>query len=115
MHHYIDHLRNCSDHADLKSQLQLICSRFGAVARLDILIATQAGRRQALCFLRMRSDDDEIRLMRELAVGRFGGDIVVVVDLKNPLTDSSPQSTPIGNAYEQSQRYGQPPGQHLNA
>lgn len=115
MHEYIKHLRNCTDHTDLKSQLQLICSRFGQVARLDILIATQAGKRQALCFLRMLSDGDESCLMQELGVGRFGGDIVIVVDLQNPLSEPELQAIPNGNAYEQSQRYVQSPGQHLNA
>lgn len=115
MNSHIEHLKNCIDHTDLKSQLQLICSRFGSVARLDILIATQAGKRQALCFLRMASVEDEGRLMHELGVGRFGGDIVVVVDLNHPVADSSLQSTQVGGAYEQSQRRAPPSGQHLRA
>ena len=51
---------------------------------LDILAASQAGKRQALCFLRMVSADQENQLMRELGVGRFGGDLVVIVDLQTP-------------------------------
>ena len=49
--------------------------------RLDILTARQAGKRQALCFLRMDSDEQEQQVMNALGVGRFGGDIVVVIDL----------------------------------
>ena len=58
-----------------------LCSRFGSIARLDILAAGQAGKRQALCFLRMDSPEQERALMSELGVGRFGGDLVVIVDL----------------------------------
>lgn len=76
-------LKNCSDIKSLKRELHSLCSRFGSIARLDILTARQAGKRQALCFLRMDSAAQERKVMSELGVGRFGGDIVVVVDLPN--------------------------------
>lgn len=37
--------------------------------------------RQALCFLRMESAEQELQLARELGIGRFGGELVLVVDL----------------------------------
>jgi hypothetical protein len=79
----LDRLKNCPDIKSLKLELASLCSRFGSIARLDILMARQAGKRQALCFLRMESDAQEQKVMRELGVGRFGGDIVVVIDLQN--------------------------------
>jgi hypothetical protein len=79
-----DQLQNFSDINTLKPALHSLCSRYGSVARLDILAATQAGKRQALCFLRMDSPDDERQLMSELGVGRFAGDLVMIVDLHTP-------------------------------
>jgi len=63
--------------------LEAICLGFGSVSRVDILISSQVGKRQALCFLRMATKEQEETLMRELGVGRFGGDIVVIVDLSS--------------------------------
>lgn len=77
----IDQLKNFSDIGAMRQALHSMCSRFGSVARLDILAASQAGKRQALCFLRMDSAEQEQQVMRELGVGRFGGDLVVIVDL----------------------------------
>lgn len=81
MNNILQPLQNCTDITDLKPALQSICARFGSVARLDILAASQAGKRQALCFLRMDSAEQEDQLVRELGVGRFGGDLVLVIDL----------------------------------
>lgn len=81
MNNLLQPLQNCAEITDLKPALQSICARFGSVARLDILAASQAGKRQALCFLRMDSPDQEDELVRELGVGRFGGDLVLVIDL----------------------------------
>jgi hypothetical protein len=77
-----DQLTHCTDIADLRPALQSLCSNFGSLSRLDILPASQGGKRQALCFLRMATFEQERRLMDELGVGRFGGDLIVVVDLQ---------------------------------
>jgi hypothetical protein len=77
----LDLLQNCTDIHALRPLLHAICMGFGTVARLDILKASQIGKRQALCFLRMATSEQEEHLMRELGAGRFGGDIVVIVDL----------------------------------
>ncbi|MDO9258822.1 MAG: hypothetical protein V4639_18075 [Pseudomonadota bacterium] len=84
MHNEFDQLKNFPDISALRPALHSLCSRYGSVARLDILAASQAGKRQALCFLRMDSAAQEQQLMRELGVGRFGGDLVVIVDLLTP-------------------------------
>lgn len=79
-----DQLKNFSDIGTLKPALHSLCSRYGSVARLDILAASQAGKRQALCFVRMDSAEEERQLMTELGVGRFAGDLVMIVDLQTP-------------------------------
>lgn len=83
MNNPLDSLKNCSDISSLRLGLCSLCSSFGSIARLDILTARQAGKRQALCFLRMGSPEQEQQVMSELGVGRFGGDLVVVIDLQN--------------------------------
>lgn len=79
-------LENFSDISTLKPAIHSLCSRYGSVARLDILAASQAGRRQALCFVRMDSADEERQLMSDLGVGRFAGDLVMIVNLRTPGT-----------------------------
>ena len=81
MHKSLDELNYCVDVATLRCRLNSLCTRFGTLTRLDIIDSIQAGRRQAMCFLRMESADQEQRFSSELGVGRFGGELVVVVDL----------------------------------
>jgi hypothetical protein len=71
----------CTDVASLQPTLQDLCARFGKVARLDVLPVEQAGHQQALCFWRMQSPEAEEQIMQTWGVGRFGGDLVMVVDL----------------------------------
>jgi hypothetical protein len=80
----LDELGRCPDMTALRSALGRRCARFGSVTQLNILLATQAGRQQALCFVRMASPEEERRLMSGLGIGRFGGELVVVVDLQVP-------------------------------
>ncbi len=61
--------------------MRLLCADFGAISRLDILPASHLGKRQALCFLRMATLEQEEKMIRELGIGRFGGDLILVVDL----------------------------------
>ncbi len=83
MNHPLEQLRNCTDIATLRPALHSICNEYGGVSRLDILPARHAGKQQALCFLRMNSHEEEERLMSALGVGRFAGDLVVVVDMQS--------------------------------
>jgi hypothetical protein len=87
-------LRRHSDVASLKSALQQLCSEFGRITRLDILTAMHEGSKQAICFLRMERPEQEQRLMKTLGVGRFGGEVVFVLNLSVPVTteDSGPSS-----------------------
>ncbi len=82
MNQELELLKSCADADDLKPLLHSICSGFGEVSRLDVLVASRVGKRQAMCFLRMATLEQEQALMRELRMGRFGGDVVLIVDLK---------------------------------
>jgi hypothetical protein len=90
MNYPLDQLSRCADASDLKRELRSLCSRFGAVMRLDVLMANLPGRRQAICMWRMESPEREEELMSELGVGRFAGDLVMVVDLQpQPVTTAA--------------------------
>lgn len=87
-------LRQHSDVSSLKSALHQLCGRFGQITRLDILTAMHEGTTQAICFLRMEQPEQELKLMKTLGVGRFGGEVVFVLNLNVPVTceDAGPSS-----------------------
>ncbi|HMT16256.1 MAG: RNA-binding protein [Proteobacteria bacterium] len=86
--------RHCDDVATLKSRVADLSATFGTLKRLDILMAAHEGRQQAICFVRLQTPEQERALMHSLGVGRFGGEIVFVVDLQTPDTpeDTGPSS-----------------------
>lgn len=75
-------LQQCADVATLTPALHGLCSNFGRVEKLAILTAVHEGAQQAICFLRLESSEKEHDLMKTWGVGRFGGEVVFVVDLK---------------------------------
>jgi hypothetical protein len=75
-------LGECADVVSLETALRAICAEFGALSCLDVLISRRGGKHRALCFLRMVSPADENKLIEQLRFGRFGGNLVAVVDLK---------------------------------
>lgn len=77
----LETLERCDGIDKLHPALRLLCADFGAISRLDILPASHLGKRQALCFLRMDTVQQEENMIRELGIGRFGGDLILVVDL----------------------------------
>ncbi|AYQ28105.1 MULTISPECIES: RNA-binding protein [unclassified Polaromonas] len=88
----LDQLQQCPDIPTLRKVLKNMCERFGSVKQLNVLPAAHAGKQQALCFLRMASEEEEQKLMSGLGIGRFGGELVVVVDLlaaERPQTESA--------------------------
>jgi hypothetical protein len=89
----LDRLGHCPDVATLKPALHTLCEQFGPVQRLDVLAAFHEGTRQAICFLRLDSPEKEQRLMQTLGVGRFGGEIVFVVDLRQAAQEALPVSS----------------------
>jgi len=77
----LEQLQQCPDIATLETALRTLCARFGSVRQVNVLPAAHAGKQQALCFVRMASEEEEQKLMSGLGIGRFGGELVVVVDL----------------------------------
>jgi hypothetical protein len=89
MNNALKELAQCGDVGSLESTLRTLCSEFGSLSRLDILTMTGggkpgAGKRQAVCLLRLDSSEQEQDLMTKLGAGRFGEDLCVVVDLRMP-------------------------------
>jgi hypothetical protein len=84
MNNALKDLAQCRDVGSLESALRTLCSEFGSVSQLDILTMIDAGKRQAVCLLRLDSSEQEQDLMTKLGAGRFGEDLCVVVDLRMP-------------------------------
>ena len=82
MSHASEQLKRCDSVSDLKREIRTLCARFGSILRIDVLLARRGGTRQAMCFWRMESREREEELMSEFGVGRFGGDLVMIVDLE---------------------------------
>jgi len=74
-------LAGCRDVDGLKTVVREMCAEFGKVTRIDIVTLAEAEKRHAVCFLRLESEAQESRLMASLGLGRFGNDVLVVVDL----------------------------------
>ncbi|MEO7952470.1 MAG: hypothetical protein ABIR35_00025, partial [Polaromonas sp.] len=90
----LDELKQYPSVDALKPALRRLCERFGLIARLDVLTAVHEGTRQAICFLKLDSQEKEQVLMKTLGVGRFGGEIVFVLDLNMEMhsEDEGPSS-----------------------
>lgn len=74
-------LAGCNDAASLNCAIQGLCAESGIVARVDICTLAKAGKRQALCFLRIEPASQEAQLMGTPGLVRFGNDLLLVVDL----------------------------------
>lgn len=85
----LDQLNGRHDLAGLRIALHDLCSRFGSLRHLTILPANHVGRQQALCFLRLASTEEEQRIMTALGIGRFGGELVLVVNLRPGLVSAA--------------------------
>lgn len=83
----LDELRQYPTVDALTPALRRLCEKFGRIARLDVLTAVHEGTRQAICFLKLESQEKERALMTTLGVGRFGGEIVFVLDLNGCVAD----------------------------
>lgn len=104
MNKLLETLELCSGIDALQPAIRSLCARFGSISRLDILPASHLGKRQALCFLRMETPEQEEKIVSELGVGRFGGDLILVVDLvpraaANAETMFADQSIPLWGAH----------------
>lgn len=88
--HALRELQQYATTETLTPALHRLCGYFGLVKKLVILTAKHEGAKQAICFFRLESEDQEQALMQALGVGRFGGEVVIVVDLK--VNAASPES-----------------------
>ncbi|HUX25861.1 MAG TPA: hypothetical protein VMV87_14725 [Burkholderiales bacterium] len=84
MHQTLKDLSHCDDIGSVESALRTLCSEFGPMSKLDVLPLVGAGKRQAVCLLRLNSSAKEQDLMTKLGAVRFGQDLCVVVDLRMP-------------------------------
>lgn len=84
MNQALKELSHCDDIGSLESALRILCSGFGPVSRLDVLPLVGAGKRQAICLLRLDSPAREQDLMTKLGASRFRENVCVVVDLQMP-------------------------------
>jgi hypothetical protein len=84
MNRALKNLSRCGDIGSLESALRTLCTEFGSVSRLDVLPMVGAGKRQAVCLLRLDSSERERDLMTTLGASRFGENVYVVVDLRRP-------------------------------
>ena len=90
----LDELKQYPTVDALRPALRRLCEKFGRITRLDVLTAVHEGTRQAICFLQLESQEKELILMKTLGVGRFGGEIVFVLDLNADMDseDEGPSS-----------------------
>lgn len=66
----------------LQDRLQHVFSRYGQVERLDLVRADQGPVGRVMCFLRMGTPEQEQAVVEALGMGRFGGDLVMVLVLQ---------------------------------
>ncbi|HQS32560.1 MAG: hypothetical protein B7X59_08175 [Polaromonas sp. 39-63-203] len=95
--HHLAQLHCRHDLRGLDAALRTLCSGYGKVTQLIILPANHVGKRQALCFLRMASAAQEQHIMTALGIGRFGGELVLVVDLQ-PAAGVDDRPAPVRSA-----------------
>ncbi len=88
------------DAFELRERLQLMFSEHGQVQRLELLRADQAGQRRFLCFVRMRSESENQAVAQALGLGRFGGDLVMLIapDQDSPINPPWLSSLPGSSA-----------------
>jgi len=86
---------SCSDAAGLNRAIQERCTELGIVARIDIRTLVKAGKRQALCFLRIDSAAQQEQLMRTLGLTRCDDDLLLIVDLPPEVANASDSSDSV--------------------
>jgi len=86
----------------LRDHLHALFSGYGQVRRLDLVRADEGRARRVMCFLRMSRPEDEQAVARALGMGRFGGDLVMVVALDHEPAPPRPWRSAGGPAIERS-------------
>ena len=78
----IENLQGRHDVAGVRAAMLQVCGRFGRVSNLTIFTVNHVDQPRAVCFIRMASAAEDQRIMASLGIGRFGGQLVVVVSLR---------------------------------
>jgi len=95
-------LAGCRDVTNLRSAIYELSTEFGGIAHMDILTMKQPRKRQALCFLQLKSAAREPQLMANLGATRFANELLFVVDL--PVEHANIAEQPEDRAYDQIDR-----------
>jgi hypothetical protein len=74
----------------LRDRLQALFALHGRVRRLDLVRADQAGQRRFLCFVRMATAQEDDAVAQALGLGRFGGDLVMLIAPDEPSVINPP-------------------------
>jgi hypothetical protein len=74
-------LDGCKDVTRLRAAIHELCAGIGELSHFEVLTLSRSGKHQALCFFRLESAAQELRLMASLGASRFGNDLLLVVDL----------------------------------
>ncbi len=77
----IEKLGEDADVTLIKSALTAVFSSYGVVHQIDVVAARLGAQKQAICFLRMGSWEQEQLVMRSFNVGRFSGHLAIAVDM----------------------------------
>lgn len=78
----IENLQGRHDLAGVRAGMLRVCGSFGRVHNLTIFAVNHVDQPRAVCFVRMASAEEDQRIMASLGIGRFGGQLVVVVSLR---------------------------------
>lgn len=73
----------------LRERLHALLSAHGQVCRLDLVHTDQGQAGRVLCFVRMSSTQEEQAVAQALGLGRFGGDLVMVLRVSPPGQDAA--------------------------
>lgn len=73
-----------------RDRLHALFSLHGHVSRLDLVRADQSGQRRFLCFVRMANEQEDDAVALALGLGRFGGDLVMLISPDEPALINPP-------------------------
>lgn len=90
----------------LKDRLQGLFSCYGQVSRLDLVHADHGQGGRIMCFLRMSTPEQEQAVVDALGMGRFGGDLVMVLALGEGLPQAWAAAAPAASLATGWQRTG---------
>lgn len=70
-----------TNEAALRSAIELICSEFGKITRLEIFLQQPSANRRCVCFLSLDSDEAEARLSSSYRLMKYANALMFLVDI----------------------------------